>query len=79
MDVLRQNFGREAVIKAMNFCVNYAWDHRGGFAFTEDWKTLLEQAIPGVGFADFVEDYIKGNAAVDSFGSSGGKEGKAKQ
>ena len=68
MDLLRKNFGRENVIKAMRYYVNFAQDHRGGFALTEDWQNMLEQAIPGVGFREFLQEYIKGNAALDPQG-----------
>ena len=53
----------------MRYYVNFAQDHRGGFALTEDWQNMLEQAIPGVGFREFMEQYIKGNAALPGKGT----------
>jgi len=66
MDLLRTNFGRENVIKAMRYYLNFAQDHRGGFALTEDWQQMLEQAVPGVGFREFLQQFIKGNASIDT-------------
>ncbi len=65
LDILRKNFGLENVLKAMRYYINFAQDHRGGFALTEDWEFMLEQAIPGVDFGEFVQQYIKGNASID--------------
>ncbi|MBJ94616.1 MAG: hypothetical protein CMP23_09090 [Rickettsiales bacterium] len=79
MDMLRKNFGRENVIKAMRYYINFAQDHRGGFALTEDWQNMLEQAIPGVGFRDFLQEYIKGNAALDPTGKVTIIEGAAEK
>ena len=79
MDLLRKNFGRENIIKAMRYYVNFAQDHRGGFALTEDWQKMLEQAIPGVGFREFVQEYIKGNAALDPEGKVTILEGSAEK
>lgn len=79
LDLLRKNFGRENVIKAMRYYINFAQDHRGGFALTEDWQNMLEQAIPGVGFREFVQEYIKGNAALDPKGTVTITEGAAEK
>jgi len=79
MHLLRQNFGREAIIKAMRYYVNFAQDHRGGFALTEDWQNMLEQAIPGVVFEEFLEQYIKGNAALPGKGTLTIGEGSAEK
>jgi hypothetical protein len=79
MDLLRQNFGRENVIKAMRYYVNFAQDHRGGFALTEDWQNMLEQAIPGVGFHEFLQKYIKGNAPIPGKGTVTIGEGTAQK
>ena len=60
LDMLRQNFGKEAVVKVM-----FAWcelaDQNDGKVLTEDLQLVLEQVIPGVGFGEFMDMYIKGN------------------
>ena len=63
LDMLRTNFGKEAVIKMM-----FAWcqlaDQHDGKVLTEDLQLVLEQVIPGVGFQEFMDSYIKGNAPL---------------
>ncbi len=63
LDMLRQNFGKEAVLKVMAVWCELA--HRNnGFALTEDFQKVLEQVIPGVAFDDFLNDFVKGNAEI---------------
>ena len=60
LDMIRENFGKEAVIKVM-----YSWcelaGKNDGKVVTEDLQYVLEQALPGVGFDEFMQKYIKGN------------------
>lgn len=60
LDMLRQNFGKEAVVKAMYTWVALA-DENGGKIVTEDLQYVLEQVLPGVGFDEFMRTYVKGN------------------
>ena len=74
LDALRRSFGREAVLKMMFTYNNYAHDH-GGNAITDDLQLVLEQVIPGVGFADFIKQFIKLNAELP--GTSGKDDASA--
>tara|TARA_B100000029_G_scaffold44534_2_gene41124 strand:+ start:111 stop:347 length:237 start_codon:yes stop_codon:yes gene_type:complete len=58
--MLRENFGREAVVKMMYAWCEYA-DQNDGLIVTEDLQMILEKVIPGVGFEEFMNKYIKGN------------------
>jgi len=60
LDMLRQNFGREAVVKVMYAWCEYAAQNNG-LIVTEDLQVILEKVIPGVGFEDFMNKYVKGN------------------
>ncbi|HCP44834.1 MAG TPA: hypothetical protein DIU15_02220 [Deltaproteobacteria bacterium] len=60
LDMLRENFGREAVVKMMYAWCEYA-DQNDGLIVTEDLQMILEKVIPGVGFEEFMNKYIKGN------------------
>ena len=73
LDQLRQAFGREAVVKVMNYFNNWANDH-GGNAITDDFQMILEQAIPGVAFEDFLNEFIKGNAELPDKGKTGAQK-----
>lgn len=63
LDQLRKAFGREAVLKVMYTYNNWAWEH-GGHAITDEFLMILEKVIPGVGFQDFLDNYIKLNEAL---------------
>ncbi|MCO4772192.1 MAG: hypothetical protein KDA24_19315 [Deltaproteobacteria bacterium] len=63
MDQLRKAFGREAVLKVMYLYNNWAHDH-GGHAITDEFLLILEKALPGVGFQDFIDNFIKLNEAL---------------
>ncbi len=79
LDMVRQNFGKEAVIKVM-----YTWcelaGKNDGKVVTEDFQYVLEQALPGVGFEEFMKMYIKGNEPLpdDPKINKADKLGKAK-
>ncbi len=75
LDQLRQAFGREAVLKVMNFYNNWAADH-GGHAITDDFQIVLEQAIPGVAFDDFIEQFIKLNGELPDKGKTAAQKKK---
>ena len=77
LDQLRQAFGREAVLKVMNYYNNWANDH-GGNAITDDFQLILEQAIPGVAFEDFLNQFIKLNAELPDKGKTGAQKKKSK-
>ncbi|MEE2827925.1 MAG: M1 family aminopeptidase [Myxococcota bacterium] len=63
LDQLRENFGKEVVLKMM-----YAWCElaakNDGRVVTEDLQVILEKIVPGVGFEEFMKQYIKGNAPL---------------
>jgi len=63
LDQLRKAFGREAVLKVMYTYNNWAFEH-GGHAITDEFLTILETVLPGVGFQDFLDNYIKLNEAL---------------
>ena len=68
MDMLRRNFGREAVVKAMYTYVEFCqknMDLHGGNAITEDWQLVLEQVMK-MGFDTFTKQFIKLNAEIPS-------------
>jgi len=78
LDQLRQAFGREAVLKVMNFYNNWAHDH-GGHAITDDFQMILEQAIPGVAFGDFLDQFIKLNGELPDKGKTAAQKKKEKR
>jgi len=63
LDQLRKQFGREAVLKVMYAYNNLAHEN-GGHAITDEFKLVLEQVIPGVGFEQFMDQFIKLNGAI---------------
>ncbi len=63
LDQLRKQFGREAVLKVMYAYNNLAHEN-GGHAITDDFKLVLEQVIPGVGFDQFIDQFVKLNGAI---------------
>ena len=79
LDMVRENFGKEAVIKVM-----YTWcelaGKNDGKVVTEDLQYVLEKALPGVGFEEFMRMYIKGNEPLpdDPKAAKADKLGKAK-
>ena len=60
---LKRAFGREAVLKVMYTYNNWAFEH-GGHAITDEFLMILEKVLPGVGFQDFLDNYIKLNEAL---------------
>ncbi len=63
LDQLRKAFGREAVLKVMYLYNNWAHEH-GGHAITDDFLLILEKALPGVGFQEFLDNFIKLNGEI---------------
>lgn len=63
LDQIRKAFGREAVIKLMYTYNNWA-NENGGHAITDEFLMVLEQVLPGVGFQDFLDSFIKLNAEI---------------
>lgn len=60
MDMLRSNFGKEAVLKFM-YTLNQLSQKHENKLITEDVQAALEATIPGVKFDEFMAQYIKGN------------------
>lgn len=60
LDMLRNELGREAIVKAMYTFAELAAKQKG-LALTEDWRTVLETVRPGMSFETFLASFIKGN------------------
>jgi aminopeptidase N len=81
MDMLRREFGKEVVVKAMYTFVEWIDSNHalhGGAAITEDWQTILEQ-VTGRGFEDFVNSFYKGNAVLPEYGKPSKRETKLEE
>jgi hypothetical protein len=79
LDMVRDNFGKEAVVKVMYLWCELA-EKNDGKVVTEDLQLVLEKALPGVGFDEFMKMYIKGNEPLpdDPKLKKAEKQGKAR-
>ena len=79
LDLLRQELGKEVVLKMM-----YAWCElaamNDGKVVTEDLEVILKKIVPAFDFSEFMRRYVKGNEPLptDPKGSKAADLGQAK-
>lgn len=65
LDMLRQNLGKEVVLKMMYLWCELAAKNDGRVV-TEDLELILKKIVPAFDFAEFMRLYIKGNEPLPS-------------
>ena len=69
LDMLRNTYGKEAVVKFMYTYLNHIKTNRGGATVTGDIEQVLEAVIPDVDFEKFMTDYVYENTVIEGFES----------
>jgi aminopeptidase N len=79
LDMLRQNLGKEVVLKMMYLWCELAAKNEGRVV-TEDLELILKKIVPAFDFAEFMRLYIKGNEPLpdDPKGSKSAEMGQSK-
>lgn len=69
LDMLRREYGREAVLKFMYTYLNHTKTNRRNQTVSGDIEAVLEAVIPDQDFEQFMKDYVFGNKVVEGWES----------